>query len=187
MAARLLAISGSLRAASTNTAALQALALVAPEGVEVALYRDLGRLPAFNPDEDEEGRAPASVAALRTLVRQSDGLVIAAPEYAHGVPGALKNALDWLVASDAIPGKPIALVNVAPRAFHAQAALRETLATMAARLVPEAFVTLSLTGAAMDANAIAADPRLARALREALDALVQAISAQTPPAALAPL
>jgi len=83
--------------------------------------------------------------ALRALVRQCDGLVIAAPEYAHGVPGALKNALDWLVASDAIPGKPIALFNAAPRAFHAQAALRETLATMAARLAPEAFVTLPLS------------------------------------------
>jgi chromate reductase, NAD(P)H dehydrogenase (quinone) len=187
MAARLLAISGSLRAASTNTAALEALALLAPAGVEVVLYRELGRLPAFNPDEDEEERAPPSVAALRALAAQSDGLVIAAPEYAHGVPGALKNALDWLVASEAIPGKPIALLNAAPRAFHAQSALRETLATMAARLVPEAFVTLPLTGRTVDAYAIAADPRFARALREGLDGLLAAISATAPPAALAPL
>ena len=116
MATRLLAISGSLRAASINTAALEALALVAPDGVEVVVYRDLAQLPAFNPDEDEDERVPPAAAALRALVRQSDGLVIAAPEYAHGVPGALKNALDWLVASDAIPGKPIALLNTAPRA-----------------------------------------------------------------------
>jgi NAD(P)H-dependent FMN reductase len=176
MATRLLAISGSLRAASVNTAALEALALVAPDGVEVTLFGDLARLPAFNPDDDEEGGIPPSVAELRALVRDSDGLVIAAPEYAHGVPGALKNALDWLVASDAIPGKPIALLNVAPRAFHAQAALRETLATMAARLVPEAFVTLPLGGRAIDAAAIAADPRLADRLREGLDAMVAAIS-----------
>jgi chromate reductase, NAD(P)H dehydrogenase (quinone) len=90
------------------------------------------------------------------------------------------------VASDAFPGKPIALVNAAPRAFHAQAALRETLATMAARLVPEGFVTLPLTGQA-DANSIAADPRLAQRLREALDALLAAVAAQSSPAALAPL
>ena len=187
MAARLLAISGSLRAASTNTAALEALALVAPAGVEVVLYRDLAALPAFNPDEDAEpDAAPAPVRALRAQVAASDGLVIAAPEYAHGVPGALKNALDWMVASDAFPGKPVALVNAAPRAFHAQAALRETLATMAARLVPEAFVTLPLTAHA-DANSIAADPRLAQRLREALDALVAAIPPRSSPAALAPL
>ena len=176
MAMRLLAISGSLRAASINTAALEALALVAPEGVEVVLYRDLAELPPFNPDEDEDERVPPAAAALRALVRQSDGLVIAAPEYAHGVPGALKNALDWLVASDAIPGKPIALLNAAPRAFHAQSALRETLATMAARLVPEAFVTLPLGGRAMGAAAIAADPRLADRLREGLDAILAAVS-----------
>jgi NAD(P)H-dependent FMN reductase len=176
-----------LRAASINTAALEALALVAPAGVEIVLYRHLAALPAFNPDDDEEGRAPPEVAALRALVRESDGLVIAAPEYAHGVPGALKNALDWLVASDAVPGKPIALLNAAPRAFHAQSALRETLATMAARLVPEAFVTLPLTGRAVDAAGIAADPRLSQHLREALEALVAVIPAQTASVALAPL
>ena len=176
MATRLLAISGSLRAASINTAALEALALVAPDGVEVVLYRDLAELPPFNPDEDEGERVPLAAAALRALVRQCDGLIIAAPEYAHGVPGALKNALDWLVASDAIPGKPIALLNAAPRAFHAQSALRETLATMAARLVPEAFVTLPLGGRAMGAAAIAADLRLADRLREGITSIVAAIS-----------
>ncbi|HEY1940580.1 MAG TPA: NADPH-dependent FMN reductase [Roseiarcus sp.] len=180
MAARLLAISGSLRAASINTAALEALALVAPDGVEVVLYRDLARLPPFNPD-DEEGRLPPGVEALRALVRESDGVVIAAPEYAHGVPGVLKNALDWLVSSDAVPGKPIALLNTAPRAFHAQSALRETLATMAAQLAPEAFITLPLAGRAMEARQIAADPRLARALSEALDAFLEAISPRQAP------
>ena len=59
-------------------------------------------------------------------------LVIAAPEYAHGPPGALKNALDWLVASETFAGKPTALLNTSPRAFHAQASLREILSTMAA-------------------------------------------------------
>jgi hypothetical protein len=103
------------------------------------------------------------------------GLIIAAPEYAHGVPGAFKNALDWLVASDAFPGKPVAMINTAPRSFHAQSALRETLATMSARLIPEAFVALPLTGKMVDAAEIAANPRFAAALRAALDAFVEAI------------
>jgi chromate reductase len=187
MTARLLAICGSLRAASTNLAALEALALVAPVGVEVLIYRDLARLPAFNPDDDQDRLIPPPVAALRAQVKACDGLVIAAPEYAHGVPGALKNALDWLVASDVFPGKPVALINAAPRAFHAQSALRETLATMAARLAPEAFVVLPLTGQVVDAETIAADPRLAQRLREAIEALVSAIPSASTPAALAPL
>src|ERR1700722_19540459 len=108
---RLLALSGSLRAASTNTAALEALRLLAPRGVEVRLHRQIGGLPPFNPDDEDQ--APPPVQALRALVRDSEGLVIAAPEYAHGVPGVLKNALDWLVSSDAIPGKPVALINTA--------------------------------------------------------------------------
>jgi len=98
---RVLAISGSLRRSSTNTAALEALALLAPENVKVLLYRNLAKLPPFNPDDDLEDRPkPEPVETLRALVNASDALVIAAPEYAHGLPGALKNALDWLVASE---------------------------------------------------------------------------------------
>jgi chromate reductase, NAD(P)H dehydrogenase (quinone) len=171
---KLLALSGSLRAASTNTATLEALSALAPPGVEIPLYRDLGALPLFNPDDDEIAPPPA-VAALRALVGSAAGLIIAAPEYAHGVPGALKNALDWLVASDAFPGKPVAMINTAPRSFHAQSALRETLATMSARLIPEAFVALPLTGKMVDAAEIAANPRFAAALRAALDAFIEAI------------
>ena len=92
---RFLAISGSLRLASSNTALLRAAALVAPEGVEIILYRGLGDLPHFNPDL--EAAEPPSVTEFREQVRISDGLLISSPEYAHGVPGVLKNALDWLV------------------------------------------------------------------------------------------
>jgi len=171
---RLLALSGSLRAASTNTAALEALSRLAPASVEVTIYRDMPALPYFNADDDAE-TTPQPVAALRGLVGSSDGLFIAAPEYAHGVPGALKNALDWLVASHEFPAKPVALINTAPRARHAQSALREILATMSARLVPEAFVVLPLTGQDIDAERIAGDPALAQALRAGLDCFIQAI------------
>jgi chromate reductase len=95
---RILAISGSLRAASSNTALLRAAAALAPEGMEVVLYGGLGDLPHFNPDL--EGAAPPAVIDLWARVREADGLLIACPEYAHGVPGAMKNALDWLVGGD---------------------------------------------------------------------------------------
>jgi chromate reductase, NAD(P)H dehydrogenase (quinone) len=170
---RVLAISGSLRRASTNTAALEALVRLAPDGVKVLLYRDLANLPVFNPDNDIEDKPkPEPVETLRALVDASDALVIAAPEYAHGLPGALKNALDWLVASETFAGKPTALINTSPRAFHAQASLREILATMAARLIPEAFASIFLTGKAITADDILADAVCARRLTESLEALI---------------
>ena len=173
---RFLAISGSLRRTSINTAALEALARLAPEGVKVLVYRELATLPPFNPDDDIEDRPkPQPVETLRALVDASDALIIAAPEYAHGVPGALKNALDWLVASETFAGKPVALVNASPRAFHAQASLRETLSTMAARLVPEAFAELSLAGKKATAEEILADPAGARRLRDAIEVLAKTV------------
>src|SRR5581483_420099 len=124
---RLLAICGSLRAASSNRSALEAVRLLAPAGVEVLPWHGLGGLPHFNPDLDTE-QAPATppaVAALRRLVGECDGLLISSPEYAHDVAGSLKNALDWLVSCSEFPGKPVALINTSPRATHAQAALAE--------------------------------------------------------------
>jgi chromate reductase, NAD(P)H dehydrogenase (quinone) len=172
---RVLAISGSLRRASTNTAALEALARFAPEGVKLLLYRDLAKLPPFNPDDDIEDKPkPEPVETLRALVDASDALIIAAPEYAHGLPGALKNALDWLVASETFAGKPTALINTSPRAFHAQSSLREILSTMAARLTPEAFASISLTGKTVTVEDILADTVCTRRLRECLEALISA-------------
>jgi NAD(P)H-dependent FMN reductase len=170
---RVLAISGSLRRASSNTAALEALARLAPAEVKVLVYRDLAKLPPFNPDDDVEDRPkPESVETLRALIGASDALVIASPEYAHGVPGALKNALDWLVASETFAGKPVTLINTSPRAFHAQASLCEILTTMAARLLPEAFAALSLMGKPLSADEVLADRANLRKLKEALEALL---------------
>ena len=173
---RILAISGSLRAVSSNTALLRAAAALAPEGLEVALYGGLGDLPHFNPDlEDAE---PLAVTDLRRQVRAADGLLISSPEYAHGVPGVLKNALDWLVGGSEIVDKPIALWNAAPRATHAQASLAETLKTMSTRIVPAASIALPLLGRKIDEAGIVAAPELAGPLRAALAAFARAIEMQ---------
>ena len=87
----ILAICGSLRAASSNTAVLEAMAALAPADVTITLYDRLADLPYFNPDLDREGDPPpASVADLRAQIGGADGIVICSPEYAHGVPGVLK-------------------------------------------------------------------------------------------------
>src|SRR5215471_687580 len=92
---RILAISGSLRAVSSNTALLRAAAMLAPAGVEIRVYDGLGDLPHFNPDL--EGAEPPVVKDFGAQVGAADGIILSTPEYAHGVPGVLKNALDWLV------------------------------------------------------------------------------------------
>jgi len=171
---RLLAISGSLRAASSNTAVLQAAARLAPAGVMIELYDRLGDLPHFNPDFDNE-RLPAIVAELRALTGAVDGILISSPEYARGVPGALKNALDWLVGSFEFPHKCVALINTSPRATHAQASLTTTLETMSARLVTEASVTLPLLGTTLSVDEIVERAELAGPLRQAIAAFVETI------------
>lgn len=131
-AIRVAALSGSLRAASVNTALLREIAERAPDWFAIELV-PLGGLPLFNPDLEAD--LPAAVVAFRASVSEADALIIASPEYAHGVSGVLKNALDWLVGDTGFAGKPVLVLNAAPRAHHAVTALRETLSTMAARLV----------------------------------------------------
>jgi chromate reductase len=171
----ILAISGSLRAGSSNTAVLQAMRSLAPAGVEVRLYDGLDRLPHFNPDRDGAD-LPEPVAALRDLVAQADAILISSPEYARGVPGSLKNALDWLVGGSEFPDKPVALVNTSPRSTHAQASLALTLGTMSARLIEAAFVTVPLLGVARTADEIASDPSLAGPLRASLEAIARSVA-----------
>jgi NAD(P)H-dependent FMN reductase len=96
---KIIAICGSLRSQSSNRALLQAAVKLAPEGMEITIYEGLAGLPHFNPDDDEEDTTPPQpVAELRALLAAADGILISSPEYAHGVPGSLKNALDWLVS-----------------------------------------------------------------------------------------
>jgi NAD(P)H-dependent FMN reductase len=171
---KLLAISGSLRAGSSNTALLQAAMRLAPACMAIALYPDLDRLPHFNPDLEDD--LPEIVAALREAVGAADGLLISCPEYARGIPGSFKNALDWLVGSTTFPDKPVALFNASPRASEAQAALRLVLKTMSATIIEDACLDAPLLAKGMDAAAIAADAALAGSVRRALIAFAAAVA-----------
>lgn len=168
---RILAISGSLRANSSNTSALQALSLLAPAGTKVVVYEGLGQLPLYNPDFDT-AELPATVAALRHEIALGEGLIICSPEYAHGIAGAMKNALDWLVSGIEFPGKPVALINTSPRAEHAQAQLREILRTMSAHVIEEASIAVPLLGRNLNAEGIVADPLLVAEFKRALRNLI---------------
>jgi len=106
-------------------------------------------------------------------VGAADALVISSPEYAHGIAGSLKNALDWLVGSLEFPGTPVGVINAAPRASHADAQLREVLRTMSATLDPRTSLTLPIQGSGLTAAQIAADPALAVPLRDMLACLAE--------------
>ncbi|GGQ96255.1 NADPH-dependent FMN reductase [Deinococcus ruber] len=130
---RLLGLSGSLRSASINTAVLHAAAELLPKGTTLDVFTDWSDLPPFSPDLEAADPPPPSVLAFRAALSAASGVLIACPEYAHGLPGAFKNALDWVVGSGELSGKPVATLNAAPNSSHAQAALLEVLRTMDAR------------------------------------------------------
>jgi len=152
---RILAISGSLREFSYNSALIKAAALLAPDGMEVIVFDDLKHIPLFNPDRENDSHQ--AVNKLKTEVSQSDGLLISSPEYAHGISGVLKNALDWLVSGEEFPDIPVALANTSPRATHAQAALREVVSTMSGNIMNDASISVPLLGSNYDANTIVKD------------------------------
>ena len=108
---RILLVSGSLRAGSTNTALLTTAVAVAPEGVVTTFYDGLDSLPHFNPDDDVEGEPlPAAAADLRVQLDAADAVLFSTPEYAGALPGSFKNFLDWTVGGGTYE-KPVAWVN----------------------------------------------------------------------------
>lgn len=178
---KILALSGSLRKASVNTAVLRVAANVAPADVEIKLFQGLSGIPAFDPDLDINGSAPESVLAFREAVDRADGVLIASPEYAHGVSGVLKNALDWLVSCTlAFYGKPVALLNTSPRTSIAYDSLKEIIRTMAGAIVEEASLLVPLPNMTVTYDQILGHPLLSERIRSCTLALRDSIFALHP-------
>ena len=136
---KLLGVSGSLRAASFNTALLTAAAALLPAGVSMSVFR-LHDLPLFNQDIEDQGDPPP-VAAWKTAIREADGLLLACPEYNGGVTGVMKNAIDWASRGKPAPltGKTACLFGASPGmtgTVRAQDALRQVLRRAGARATP---------------------------------------------------
>ena len=175
---KILAISGSLRAASSNSAVLRLAAHIAPAPIRVELFVGLDTLPYFNPDLDRELNDPAlpeAVRRLRSAIAAADALLISSPEYAHGVSGMMKNALDWLVGGPEMVEKPVALINTSPHATHAIAALAETLRTMSVKLVDDACLAIALPRG-LSEHELAVDATVTAPLIRSLYALEAALS-----------
>jgi NAD(P)H-dependent FMN reductase len=165
----ILAVAGSLRAASINAAFCRAASRLAPPGIHITVYDALGSLPPFNFDLEPD--PPRSVTVFKEAIGAADALIIASPEYAHGISGALKNALDWLVSCEGFVAKPVAVINTSPRAHHAHDSLLEVLKTMSATLVHEASISVPLLGGCVAEAQMIGTPAIALQIRGALVAL----------------
>lgn len=175
----LVTVSGSLGANSTNTKIMRAAAALAPAGTTVTLYEGLDDLPHFSPERDrDEETAPASVAHLRNLLQAADALLICTPEYAFGIPGALKNALDWTVSSGSLNEKTVAVIAASPLysgGANAHAALLLTLSALGARVPADVKLTIPTINAKLSPDGTITDPALLQDLRGLMDTLTMTL------------
>lgn len=187
MPVRILALSGSLRSASSNSALLRATAAMAPPGVTFDFYEGLGALPPFDPGLDldpADYRAPAPVVDLRDRIAAADALLICTPEYAFGMPGVLKNALDWTVSMGVLEGKPVAAWAASPMGdgpfgvggSRAHQGLVWVLTALGTRYVEAAALVLPLIRTKLDPAGHITDPETAKAIEKSLSLLLQAVS-----------
>lgn len=152
---KILAISGSTRRQSTNQRLIDAIAAIAGSQLQLTSFASIDTLPHFNPDLDTE-TPPAVITDFRQLVRSSDAILICTPEYAMGIPGSLKNALDWTVSTADFSGKPVVLITAATSGEKAHASLLGTLRVIEADVVGELLI--SFASAKIDKTGQITDP-----------------------------
>lgn len=176
---RITGIAGSLRAASLSRTVLASIAAQLPAHAEFQTL-DIGALPHYNEDE-EVHNLPAAVSAARALVAQSDAVLIVTPEFNHGIPGVLKNTLDWLsrpAFHSCFANKPVFFVTLSPGALggvRAQYQLRETLASMLCRLYPLPEIAITFAGKKIEDGALVDETTL-NFMRATLDKFLTAIT-----------
>ena len=174
---KLLAISGSLRAGSYNTALARAASELAPPGVEVELYDGLGELPPYDADADAAGE-PAAVRELRNRIMRADAVLFVTPEYNGSIPGVLKNAVDWASRPHrqaALTSKTVAVAGASTGqygAMWAQQDLRRVLGIAGARVI-EGEVSVSRAQEVIDEDGTLTSERIAERLRDHLAMLVE--------------
>jgi chromate reductase len=166
------AIAGSLRLGSSNHAILQALGKMMPIDINYSIYNGLSEIPAFDPGLDNDD-PPAAVPVFRKQVAEADGIIICTPEYAYGVPGALKNALDWTVSSASFSGKTTALITASTGGENAHEALIKILGAIDANLTREATLLISFVRSKIDGEGNITDEETAEKLKTVFEALIK--------------
>ena len=160
MSFKVLAISGSLRKASTNTMALRAAQSLAPEGMQIEIA-DISAIPMYNGDLHALGE-PESVTALKAQLGAADAVLLASPEYNFSIPAVLKNALDWVSRPPNTPfdGKPVAIMGVSPGPVgtaRMQYHLRQVLVFMNAFTLNKPEVMINHSASKFNADGVLTD------------------------------
>lgn len=169
---KILAIPGSLRLTSSSNHILNAVVSTASAEVSLEIFDGVGKLPHFN----DPAEAPEIVAGFRNKIREADAVLICTPEYAFGVPGSLKNALDWTVSSGEFIDKPVGLITASSQGERGHAALLLILGAISAKVVPDATLLISFVRSKLDPSGNINDRSLSEALKKILPALVEAVS-----------
>jgi len=168
---KILGISGSLRADSSATAILKLVARLVPDNIEFKIYTAIGEIAAFN----DSSELPFPVTGFIKSIEEADGVFFCIPEYAFGVPGALKNALDWTVATTAFTDKPVALITAASQGQKAHAALLNTLTALGTKINEDATLLISFIRSKLDEHKEVKDMATLEAIRKAVGSFIAAI------------
>ncbi|WP_061248765.1 NADPH-dependent FMN reductase [Leptospira alstonii] len=166
---KILSISGSLRPQATSSSILRAILKTAPPEMEFITFEGLDDLPHFSPDRDGEN-SPEAVLRYRAALKDADGVVICTPEYAHGMPGALKNSLDWVVGSGEYVNKPVMALSSSPSYMggdKAHASLITTLKAMNVLIVENSSFPIPLARRKINENDELIDPETIEKFRNA--------------------
>lgn len=174
---KIFGLAGSLRQGSFNRALLRAAVEVAPKGVEIRIFERLGEIPPFNADVEAEGD-PEPVVAMKSAIREADGLLIATPEYNYGIPGVLKNAIDWASRppdESVLQGKPAAVMGGTPGmtgTARAQLALRQAFLFTETYAVLQPEVLVARAHEKIDGQGRLKDEATRNFIRELLESLI---------------
>jgi chromate reductase, NAD(P)H dehydrogenase (quinone) len=165
------AIPGSLRANSSSHKIINIISSLVPAGTDYTVYDGVGRLPHF---DDHQTLYP-EVTKFREILAGADAVLICTPEYAFGVPGSLKNALDWTVASGEFVNKPVGLITASSQGEHAHAAMKLILTAINSKLLEEATLLIPFIRSKFDAAGELKDQALESDLRRVVDILLAAV------------
>jgi len=170
----ILAISGSLRSGSSNHNILRFLGRLTSADINYSIYDRLADISPFDPGMDHE-HPPGAVSDLRNLMKNASGIMICTPEYAFGVPGQLKNMLDWMVSSSSLVDKPMALITASSVGTHAHTALLLTLGALSAKVIDDATLLIPFIRSKVDADGNITDRETEKALHRVMKAFLEAI------------
>jgi len=172
---KLLAISGSTRANSSNGAILKAFANLCPAHVEVQFYAGIDQLPHFNPDLDK-APFPAAVVEFREQIQAADGIIICTPEYVFSLPGSLKNSLEWNVSTTLFSGKPMAFIVASASGKKAFESLDLVLTTIEAKMADSSKLLIQGAKGKVDADGNITDPKTFQEIEALVESLITSIN-----------